>query len=285
MTVAEARATASARLRAAGIEGAARDADRILAAILGCEPGRLRIIGDRDLGEDPARRLDAAIAARARRQPVAQIVGYRDFHAHRFEVTRDTLDPRPETETLVEAALDLPWQSVLDLGTGTGAILISVLAARPGAAGLGTDISEPALEVARRNAARIGVRADFRRADWYAGLDGRFDLIVSNPPYIALAEMAGLSPDVREWEPHGALTDGGDGLGAYRVIAAGARDRLRPGGHVLVEIGPSQGRAVQTLFAGAGAETRLIADLDGRDRVVSARFPPFPAGAVPKSPR
>lgn len=272
MKLRDARADAARRLAAAGIEGAVRDADRILAALLGVEPGRLRIL-DRDLTADELVRLDQDIAARAARQPVAQIVGFRDFYAHRFRVTRDTLDPRPETEVLVQAALDLPWASVLDLGTGTGAVLISLLAARKGAAGTGTDISDAALKVARGNAGDIGVGADFVRADWYEGVGGRFDLIVSNPPYIAAAEMAGLSPDVRDWEPHSALTDGADGLSAYRVIAAGALYHLNPGGHVLVEIGPTQGAAVCRFFADAGAKTRVIGDLDGRDRVVLARFP------------
>ncbi|SNR34978.1 peptide chain release factor N(5)-glutamine methyltransferase [Paracoccus sediminis] len=272
MTLAEARAAAARRLAEAGIDGAARDADRILAAVLGVEPGRLRVM-DRDLTGDDLARLDRGLAARAARQPVAQIVGFRDFYAHRFRVTADTLDPRPETEVVVQAALDVPWASVLDLGTGSGAILISLLAARRGAAGVGTDISDAALAVARDNARRIGVTAEFRRADWYGGVVGRFGLIVSNPPYIALSEMAGLSPDVRDWEPHSALTDGSDGLTAYRAIAAGAADHLAPGGHLLVEIGQSQGDAVSSILAEAGAETRVMADLDGRDRVVWARFP------------
>lgn len=273
MNLSQARTHAAATLRAAGIEGAARDADRILAAILGIPPGRLRLTDDRALTAEEAARLDRDIAARAARQPVAQITGFRDFYAHRFRVTRDTLDPRPETETLVEAALGLPWASVLDLGTGTGAILISLLAARPGATGTGTDISPAALEVARGNVSRIGVTADLRQADWYDGITGRFDLIVSNPPYIALSEMAGLSRDVLDWEPHSALTDGADGLTAYRAIADNARDHLTPGGSVLVEIGPTQGDAVSRLFRAEGAETGLIRDLDGRNRVVSAHFP------------
>lgn len=272
MRLSQARAEAARTLRAAGIEGAARDADRILAAILGLEPARLSMMDDRDLAAAEIARLDRGIAARAARQPVAQIVGFRDFYAHRFRVTRDTLDPRPETETLVEAALALPWASVLDMGTGSGAILISLLAARPGCRGLGTDISAAALDVARENAHLIGVTAAFTQADWYDGVAGRFDLIVSNPPYISLRDMAGLAPDVLQWEPRLALTDDADGLSAYRTIAQGARDHLAPGGHVLVEIGPTQGLDVSALFRGQGAETRLIADLDGRDRVVLARF-------------
>nr|WP_111299898.1 peptide chain release factor N(5)-glutamine methyltransferase [Paracoccus saliphilus] len=272
MKLSGAQAEGTALLQAAGIEGAARDSDRILAAVLEIEPGQLRITDDRPLTPDEAARFNRGIAARALHQPVSQVVGFRDFWAHRFKVTRDTLDPRPETEALVEAALARPWSSVLDLGTGTGAILISLLAARPGAQGIGTDISEAALEVARFNARKIGVDARFRRADWYEGLSGPFDLIVSNPPYIAADEMEGLSPDVRNWEPRQALTDGADGLTAYRAIAAGARVMLSPQGLVLVEIGPTQGAAVAEMFAAQGAAARVLPDLDGRDRVVLADF-------------
>lgn len=274
MKLSDARAEATLRLQQAGIAGAARDADRILAAILSVEPGRLRMMSERELAPDQQARLWAGIRARSQHQPVAQIVGFRDFYAHRFAVTRDTLDPRPDTETLVDAALSLPWRSVLDMGTGTGAILISLLAARPGTVGLGTDISGAALEVARRNAQMIGTEADFQAADWYDGLGARrFDLIVSNPPYIALSEVPGLDPDVRHWEPETSLTDGGDGLGAYRRIAAGAARHLTAGGNVLVEIGPTQAMAVTGMFRDAGALTRVIPDLDGRDRVILAQFP------------
>ncbi|WP_022707244.1 peptide chain release factor N(5)-glutamine methyltransferase [Paracoccus zeaxanthinifaciens] len=272
MRISDAQAEGAALLRAAGIEGAARDTDRILAAVLGIEPGRLRMTDDRRLTDPERASFNRGIAARALHQPVAQIVGHRDFWAHRFKVTRDTLDPRPETEALVEAALERPWRDVLDMGTGTGAILISLLDARKGTRGLGTDISEEALKVARFNARQIGVDARFRRADWFEGVEGTFDLIVSNPPYISVAEMAGLSPDVREWEPLGALTDGGDGLGAYRAIAAGARAHLNPGGQVLVEIGHLQGADVAALFAAQGARIEVLPDLDGRDRVVCADF-------------
>jgi release factor glutamine methyltransferase len=214
------------------------------------------------------------LAQRAERRPVSQILGRRAFWRHEFEVTGDVLDPRPDTETLVEQALAGPFSRVLDLGTGTGCILLSLLAERPGAHGVGIDLSAPALAVAARNAARLGLadRAAFRQGDWFAGVEGRFDLIVSNPPYIAAAEMAGLAPEVRDWEPHLALTDGGDGLGAYRAITGGAGAHLLPGGRLLVEIGPSQGVAVAGLFTAAGfADVRILPDLDGRDRVVAAR--------------
>lgn len=269
---------AQERLQAAGIENGYRDASLLFMHVLGGMLGKRveRHHLAQYLKQDASPALEAAfrraIDARAARQPVSQITGRRAFWKHEFRVTRDTLDPRPETETLVEAALELPWRSVLDMGTGTGAILVSLLAARPGCMGTGTDISEAALDVARGNAHLIGVTAQLIAADWYEGVTGRFDLIVSNPPYIALDEMAGLAPEVRDWEPHQALTDGADGLTAYRAIAAGAADHLTPGGHVLVEIGPAQGAAVATIFRRQGAEPRLIPDLDGRDRVVLARF-------------
>lgn len=271
-TVAVALAAGTAHLAEAGIEGAGRDARRLMASALRIGADRLSLHLDDALSDEQAARWAAHLDARTARQPVAQITGRRAFWRHEFTVTRDTLDPRPETEALVAAALDLPWRSVLDLGTGTGAILISLLAERPGARGVGTDVSDAALAVARGNAARLAVVAEFRRANWFQGVTGRFDLIVSNPPYIAAHELAGLSPEVRDWEPHGALTDGGDGLSAYRAIAAGALDHLTPGGAVAVEIGWMQGPQVAALFAAAGAQARVIPDLDGRDRVVLARF-------------
>ena len=258
----------AARLAHGGIPDAASDARRLVAHALGVEPGTVSL-WQGIASADQLATLEAAIAARLARQPVSQITGWRDFWKHRLHVTRDTLDPRPETETLVAAALELPWRSVLDLGTGTGAILISLLAERPGVTGLGVDLSDAALAVARRNAAALGVRAEFARSDWFSAVTSRFDLIVSNPPYIGVAEMPGLAPEVRDWEPRMALTDEGDGLAAYRAIAAGAPAHLSPGGWLAVEIGPTQGTAVAELFAAAGlGRIAVRPDLDGRDRVV-----------------
>ncbi|MDQ7263809.1 peptide chain release factor N(5)-glutamine methyltransferase [Paracoccus sp. PS-1] len=274
MTGAEALRQGAARLAAAGVPAAADDARLLLAHALELPRRHLAAALAAPLPPEALRRFDAALAARAARQPVSQILGRRAFWKHEFRVTRDTLDPRPETEALVEAALAEPFASVLDLGTGTGAILISLLAERPGARGLGTDISPAALELAQENAAKLGVCADFLESDWFASVSGEFDLIVSNPPYIALDEMADLSPEVREWEPRKALTDEADGLSAYRAIAAGAPAHLSPGGRLLVEIGPTQGAAVAALMREAGlTEARILPDLDGRDRVVAARKP------------
>jgi release factor glutamine methyltransferase len=247
-----------------------------MAHALGIAPGLLTPLGRDPLPPEAAARFDAAVAARAVRQPVAQITGRRQFWGRAFEVTRDVLDPRPETETLVAAALEEAFARVLDLGTGTGCLLLSLLAERPAATGLGVDLSPAALDVARRNATALGLsgRAAFREGDWTAGLCGRFDLIVSNPPYIAAAEMAGLAPEVRDWEPHLALSPGGDGLDAYRRIAAGVGALLAPSGRLILEMGPTQADAVAALMADAGLVPEAPRhDMDGRARALIARAP------------
>lgn len=265
-----------ALLAKAGVAGAERDALRLLAHAAGWDVGRLSIELGQPIASDIAARFDHAIAQRAAGRPVAKITGWRDFWAGRFRVTDDVLDPRPDTETLIEAALQHPFQRVLDLGTGSGCIVLSLLAERPAATGVGCDISPAALDVARANAADhgLGARVSFVQSDWFSAIEGRFDLVVSNPPYIALDEMADLAIEVRAHDPFCALSDGGDGLGAYRSIAAGIGRVLRPQGMVLVEIGPSQAAAVAQLFQNAGlVEIAVLPDLDGRDRVVCAKAP------------
>ena len=276
MRVADALAPALARLQAAGIDGASRDARILLAHALGIGADRLTLHLQDQLSPGQQAAFADAIAARVARQPVAQIIGQRLFWGLPFRVTRETLDPRPETETLVAEALSRPFHKLLDLGTGTGCILLSCLAGMPLAKGIGVDLSDAALLVAQENALALGLdtRARFLRSDWFSAVSGSFDLVVSNPPYIAADEMAALSPEVRDWEPHLALTPGGDGLDAYRTLAAGAGARLMPGGRMLVEIGPSQGLAVAALFRRAGFEgVQVLPDMDGRDRVVAALKP------------
>lgn len=218
----------------------------------------------------------AKIAERATRRPMAQVLGYRDFYKLRFIVTPDVLDPRPDTETLIEVALQRPFRRVLDLGTGSGCILLSLLDEQPAAVGVGTDVSDPALAVAARNADALDLtaRATFVRSDWFDAVKGQFDLIVSNPPYIAAVEMADLQPEVQLFEPRGALTDEADGLSAYRTITQDAARFLTPGGWLIVEIGPTQGTAVTGMMDAAGlASVKVIPDLDGRDRVVMGQNP------------
>lgn len=273
MTLAEALRLAAARLKAAGVPDPARDARWLLAHMTGLSPDRLILHMQEDLGAIAAARFEKALVAREARQPVSQILGERLFWGRRFRVTREVLDPRPETETLVALALAEPFGHVLDMGTGSGAIAVTLMA-ETGAIGTATDLSPAALAVAGENAARHGVQPTFLISDWFRRVEGRFDLIVSNPPYISEAEMHDLSPEVREWEPQMALTPGGDGLDAYRAIAAGARAHLAAGGRLLVEIGAKQGPSVAELFRTAGLDDVVIhPDMDGRDRVVAARAP------------
>lgn len=269
MTGARALALAVSRLRAAGVDDPARDARVLLANVLGIDRSRLTLVLQDEFAMEDA--FESAIAARAARQPVAQIIGRREFYGREFIVTSDVLDPRPDTERLIEVALDGAFSSVLDLGTGSGCILLTLLAERD-ATGVGVDVSGGALDVAQRNGERLAVNASFVQSDWFAGVTGMFDLIVSNPPYITAAEMNDLSPEVANWEPRIALTPEGDGLDAYRIIAARAGDFLHPKGRLIVEIGPTQGAAVQGLMAKAGfGHCQLFQDMDGRDRVVLAQ--------------
>ncbi|WP_349037849.1 peptide chain release factor N(5)-glutamine methyltransferase [Pseudotabrizicola sp. 4114] len=261
-------------LRAAGVPDAAGDARVLLAHAAGLAPDRLTLHLPDTAAAEVLARYDLLIQRRAAREPVSHLTGGRLFWGRRFIVSADVLDPRPETEVLVAQALRAPFARLLDLGTGSGAILLSLLAEQAGAVGLGVDLSGPALEVAQRNAAAFGLtdRCRFAQGSWFAPVDGQFDLIVSNPPYITEAEMADLSPEVQRYEPHLALTPGGDGLDAYRAIAAGVAVHLAPAGRVLLEIGPTQAAAVAQLLAQAGLrQIRVLSDLDGRDRVVAAQ--------------
>lgn len=274
MTVQAALAAGTARLGTAGISDPARDARRLMAAALGVAPDRLTLVTGDAMPVAAAAAFDRMIAERARFRPVAQIVGQRAFWGRAFAVTAAVLDPRPETETLIELALrGGPAARILDIGTGSGAILLTLLAEWSGASGVGTDVDPAAIALAAENAERLGLgpRARLVETCWAEGVAGRFDLVVSNPPYIAAADVEGLAPDVREWEPRHALTPGPTGLESYAAIAPILPDLLAPRGRVLLEIGPTQGAAVSDLLASAGlAAVEVHPDLDGRDRVVAA---------------
>lgn len=277
MILADALAMGTTRLRQAGIDGAARDAQLLLAEVLRVAVMRLAL--ERDMVVPPADMLayEEMLDRRISREPVSKIIGRRMFWGREFTVTRDVLDPRPETETLIaEALTGAPPSRILDLGTGSGILAVTLLAEWRDAFAVATDLSEPALKIAARNATLNGVdnRLTLITSDWFSQVQGRFDLIVSNPPYIGAAEMPSLAPEVLGFDPQMALTPGGDGLSPYRDIAAKALDHLDPGGRILVEIGYRQGQAVCDIFTGAGLEqVRCHPDMDGRDRVVSARAP------------
>lgn len=254
----------------------AREARLLLAAAMGVDHGRLTILAGDPLARETLLTAQRYCYRRCNGEPMSHIRGYRDFYGRRFIVDGRVLDPRPETEILIALALQQPFDSVLDLGTGSGAIIATFLAERPQATGMATDLSPAALDVAEANAEALGVlpRVAFVESNWLDLVGGTFDLIVSNPPYIALDEMAGLDRDVSYYEPRMALTDEADGLSAYRIIAREAPAHMARGGQLLVEIGPTQGQAVYDLFAQAGLENICIhPDLDGRDRVVSGQKP------------
>jgi len=270
-------------LREAGIETPELDARLLLchAAALTHESFVAR--AGEALQPEAAARLEALVRRRASREPIARITGTREFYGRSFLVDGSALDPRPDTETLIEVALALIEKTgrreeplrLLDLGTGTGCILLTLLAELPKAHGLGTDLSPAALRLAEANARRLGVagRASFLASDWLDAIHGEFDLIVSNPPYIASGEIERLAPEVAHHDPYLALDGGPDGLKAYRRIAAGAARLVAPKGAILVEIGASQAPAVAGLLRDGGflvENDGLSFDLGGRPRVVVA---------------
>jgi release factor glutamine methyltransferase len=276
-------AEGSAELASAGIVNPRLDAEAMLAAA--CHSSRAAVIsGLTEVNEIARERYAAMIARRIRREPLAYILGHKEFYSLEFEVTPAVLIPRPETETVVSAALELIQDRVharvCDLGTGSGAIALAIAASAPAAQLTATDISAEALAVARRNAARLKLasRVRFRLADWFEPMDsmgplGRFDLIVSNPPYISDDQLAGLAPEIRCYEPHAALAGGRDGLELYRRIAPALTDHLEKNGSAIMEIGMDQGAAVTEIMRNAGATSiDVVRDLAGIPRVVAAHF-------------
>ena len=268
-TLASLLSLATARLK--GSDTPTLDARLLLQAAAGLTREDLILGPDRSLTPEQLARFESFIARREAHEPVSRILGEREFYGRVFRVTPDTLDPRPDTETIIDAALPLIPQGgrLLDLGTGTGAIAVTLLAERPDASGVATDLSPAALAVARGNAESLGVagRLALPEGSWFGPVTGRFDIILSNPPYIPEADIAGLSPDVRNFDPSLALSGGPDGLDPYRLIASGAAAHLAGGGHVLVEIGAGQAEDIEAIFAGAGFRpTGRHRDLGGHAR-------------------
>ena len=282
-TLVQAWTAARDRLKAAGVDTPVIDARLLLEAAAGATRADLLNDPHRELTDEQAQALDAHVVRRERREPIAHILGRKGFWSVMLSVGPGVLTPRPDTELVVILALErlaaAARARVLDLGVGSGAILLAVLAERPAARGLGVDISEEALAVARENASNLGLapRAALLRGDWTMGLeDDGLDLVVANPPYIPTAEIMTLDPEVRQFEPLAALDGGPDGLEAFRRLAPEVLRVLKPGASFVVEIGHDQGAAVTELFRLAGAaDLELRQDLGGHDRVVAGRKKPL----------
>ena len=280
-TAGAAAAAACARLAAAGIAAPRLDARLLVAYVLGVAPQTVFTRPEMPLSGAQAAALDALVARRAAREPVSRLLNRRGFWTLDFALGPDTLDPRPDSETLIEALLaalperDRPLR-VVDFGTGSGCLLLALLTERPAAWGLGVDRSPGALTVARANAAACGLagRTAFVCADWGRGLDGCFDAILANPPYIPEDEIARLEPEVAVFDPRLALAGGPDGLDCYRVLAPDVARLLAPGGAAALEVGAGQDAAVGRMLQDAGlAVAEIRRDLGGVPRCVVAIRP------------
>jgi release factor glutamine methyltransferase len=286
LTVEAARRELASRLKSASIESAELDARLLVGAVMEFDLTGIITAADRRLTPEQADHLEQLARRRLAGEPVARILGHKEFWSLPLQLSPATLVPRPDTETIVEFALEIlraddriehPLR-IADLGTGSGAILFALLFELPKAQGYGTDLSLEALKTARANAARLGLadRASFVRCDYAAGLAGPFDLIVSNPPYIPSGDIAGLSVEVRDHDPIAALDGGTDGLDAYRALIPETAAVLVPGGLLIVEVGQGQSRDVEALMTASGLapEGSPRPDLAGIERGVAGRKRP-----------
>jgi len=283
ISVDEAQRILSKSFALAGIESGMTDARALIGAALRLSRAQLLAQSDRLLEPREIAAIDALAARRMKREPVSRILGRKEFWSLMLDVTPDVLVPRPDTETLIEAALDyvvrgglrLEPLRILDIGTGTGALMLALLQELPNARGVATDVSVAALHVARGNAERLKLasRCSFVACNLADGVQGRFDLIVSNPPYIARGAIALLDPEVRDFDPRLALDGGADGLDAYRAIAASVPPLLAPGGRLIMELGIGQAPPVTALFEAAKFIVLSIRnDLGGIARALIAKI-------------
>lgn len=264
------------KLKEAEIGEAQLDARLLLEEVCGTDHNTLLCHGDREVSEAEEEQYRKALEQRAVHVPLQHLLGYQDFMGLRFQVNEYVLIPRQDTEILVEEAMRYlhDGMRILDLCTGSGCILLSLLHYSNDCEGVGVDISQEALQVAVQNAELLGIRADFLKSDLYEKVTGKFDLLVSNPPYIERAIIPTLMEEVREYDPYIALDGGEDGLDFYRRIIGGAQDYLKRGGQILMEIGSGQAKAVSELLREAGfKEIDVCRDFAGLDRVVSGRLP------------
>ncbi len=279
VTVADAMAEAALRLRSAGVEAARREARLLMGRSLGVDIAAIVAHPDRRLAIDELAGYRALVARRVAREPLSHLTGLREFWGLRFHVSADVLDPRPDSEAVIEAVFARVVDRaaalrILDLGTGSGCLVLALLSELPQASGIGTDRSAAALAMARRNAEMLGMagRAAFVRADWGAGLAGRFDAIVANPPYVPTAEIDRLMPEVSRHEPRIALDGGVDGLRCYRELTGDLSRLLAPGGFVALEVGFGQADAVTAIAVAAGLRPGgRWTDLAGRPRCLIFR--------------
>ena len=274
MTYREAVEFGTKCLTDAGVPDAALDAWYLLQMVCKIERSYYYVHGEEDITQDAQKEYEIAVQKRAEHIPLQYIIGEQEFMGLRFKVNSNVLIPRQDTETLVEQVLKIvkPGMKVLDLCTGSGCVLISVLKNAPELTGMGSDISKTALLVAKENAKLHEVDAECVRSDLFDNITETFDVIMANPPYIPTGEILSLMPEVRDFEPENALDGGADGLDFYRKIAGQVKDYLNPGGYVYMEIGYDQGEAVSELMRNAGfTEVEVIKDLARNDRVVKGK--------------
>lgn len=274
MTYREAVEFGTKCLTDAGVPDAALDAWYLLQMVCRIERSYYYVHGEEDITQDAQKEYEIAVQKRAEHIPLQYIIGEQEFMGLRFKVNSNVLIPRQDTETLVEQVLKIvkPGMKVLDLCTGSGCVLISVLKNASELTGMGSDISKTALLVAKKNAKLHEVDAEWVRSDLFDNITETFDVIMANPPYIPTGEILSLMPEVRDFEPENALDGGADGLDFYRKIAGQVKDYLNPGGYVYMEIGYDQGEAVSELMRNAGfTEVEVIKDLARNDRVVKGK--------------
>ncbi len=282
-TIEAARRKLAEQFRTNAVDSAELDARILVGHLLGVDLTGVIAAAARLITDDEAGRLEAMARRRLAGEPIARILGRKEFWGMSLRLSAATLVPRPDTETVVELALEMRHAAlrpnrrlrIADIGTGSGAILLALLSELPDADGVGTDISAAAVAAARSNAADLGLggRATFVACDYATALSGTFDLIVSNPPYIRSVDIAGLAPEVRDHDPHRALDGGTDGLDAYRALIPQAARLLAPGGALVVEVGHDQSGEVELLMTAAGLtrEGPPRADLAGNRRAVAGR--------------
>ena len=275
MKLKEVLADTAIKLSKSGIEGAARDARILTAFALEIPISELSLKINQQVSEKIIVELEKLVLRRINREPVSKILGRRDFWGRTFSINENVLDPRGDTETLIDFVIEKPVKSVLELGTGSGAIAITLACEWEEVHVTAVDISEDALVLAKLNAEKFNVqdKIHFLKSDWYDSVKGLFDLIISNPPYIGLAEQDELSAEVIKYDPEIALFSGSDGMEAYKRIIPNLVKFLNPDGLVVLETGASQGIKVKNMMNAAGfIDAKIVKDLSGKDRLVAAKL-------------